>query len=56
MHAPSDGKANFSSVRVSKDTVLPKIEREEAGNGVSIPAQSFNLNGSTPQASHGLKW
>ena len=25
MHAPSDGKANFSSVRVSKDTVLPKI-------------------------------
>ena len=31
----------------SKDTVLAEIEREEAGKGLPIPAQSINLNGST---------
>ena len=37
-------KTAFPSVRVSKDTVLAEIEREEAGKGLHIPAQSFNLN------------
>ena len=31
----------------SKDTVLAEIEREEAGKGLPIPAQSINLNAST---------
>ena len=37
-------KGSFPHVRVSKDTVLAEIEREEAGKGLPIPAQSFNLN------------
>ena len=37
-------KTAFPHVRVSKDTVLAEIEREEAGKGLHIPAQSFNLN------------
>ena len=37
-------KGSFPHVRVSKDTVLAEIECEEAGKGLPIPAQSFNLN------------
>ena len=34
---------NFMHARVSKDTVLTKIELEELGKGLVIPADAFDL-------------
>ena len=34
----------ISMTKVSKDTVCEELELEELGNGLAVPADTFNLN------------